>query len=415
LPRLKFREGTPNAGVLCAIYERQHTGTTPRPLPSQEPGGPLIAQPMSASGPTVVGLQNFLSNAAAAPIRLRPLAIVSGAVADVAVRRGDASALAGSARAFSAVELLTRATTGVATTMAPLPALMNAVKSNAALHAAVAAALHRLSEPRPNWAGFALDRPLIMGILNVTPDSFSDGGRFLDPARAIAHGRALLAAGADIIDVGGESTRPGAAPLAPEEEIARIEPVIRALAEVGAPISVDTRNPYVMEKALAAGARIINDVSALANPASLTVVAKAKAPVVLMHMRGEPGTMQQEPQYDLASFDIVEFLEARIVECTNAGIARDNIVVDPGIGFGKTKAHNLEILSRIALFHGLGTGILIGASRKSFLGAAVDARLPGSLAVAMHAVQHGVQILRVHDVAETRATIALAEALASAS
>jgi len=370
---------------------------------------------MSSSRPTVVDLPSFLSNAATAPIRLRPLAIVSGAIAETAIRRGDARALAGSTRAFSAVELLTRATTGVMTTMAPLPALMNAVKSSAALHAAVEAALHRLSEPRPNWAGFALDRPLIMGILNVTPDSFSDGGHFLDPARAIAHGRVLLAAGADVIDVGGESTRPGAAPLAPEDEIARIEPVIRALAEVGAPISVDTRHPRVMERALAAGARIINDVSALSNPASLAVAAKAKAPVVLMHMRGEPRTMQQEPQYDLASFDIVEFLEARIVECMDAGIARDNIVVDPGIGFGKTKAHNLEILARVALFHGLGTGILIGASRKSFLGASVDARLPGSLAVAMHAVQHGVQILRVHDVAETRATIALAEALAGAS
>jgi len=370
---------------------------------------------MSSSRPTVLDLPSFLSNAATAPIRIRPLAIISGATAETAVRLGDARRLAGSALAFGAAELLTRAATGIVTTTTPLPALMKAVKGEPALQAAVEMALRRLSEPRRNWAGFELRRPLIMGILNITPDSFSDGGRFLDAGCAITHGRALLAAGADIVDVGGESTRPGAAPVTPEDEIARIEPVIQALAEGGAPISVDTRHPRVMERALAAGARIINDVRALTNPDSLAIAAKAKAPVILMHMQGEPRTMQHEPRYDLASFDIVEFLEARIVDCMNAGIARDNIIVDPGIGFGKTKAHNLEILARVALFHGLGTGILIGASRKSFLGASVDTRLPGSLAVAMHAVQNGVQILRVHDVAETRAAIALTEALAGAS
>ncbi|HYL47796.1 MAG TPA: dihydropteroate synthase, partial [Stellaceae bacterium] len=275
-------------------------------------------------------------------------------------------------------------------------------------------ALHQLTQPRPRWAGFALDRPLVMGILNVTPDSFSDGGRFADPAGAIAHGRALIDAGADIVDIGGESTRPGALPVTPDDEFARIEPVIKALAAAGASISVDTRHASVMARALEAGARIINDIAALSHPGAMALAAKMRSPVVLMHMQGEPATMQQAPQYDLASLDIAEFLDARIAGCLGAGIARDAIVVDPGIGFGKTKAHNLEILARIGLLHGLGTGVLVGASRKSFLGGPVETRLAGSLAIAIHAVQQGVQIVRVHDVTETRAAIALTEALATA-
>ncbi|MBU6508138.1 MAG: dihydropteroate synthase [Alphaproteobacteria bacterium] len=291
---------------------------------------------------------------------------------------------------------------------------MHALKGEPELRATIDAALHRLTEPRSKWAGFTLDRPLIMGILNVTPDSFSDGGRFADCERAIAHGRALIAAGADIVDVGGESTRPGATPVTPDDEFARIGPVIRALAATGAVISVDTRHASVMARALEAGARIINDVAALSRPGTMALAAKTRAPVALMHMQGEPTTMQRAPRYDLASLDIVDFLEARISACIDAGITREAIVVDPGIGFGKTQAHNFEILARIGLLHGLGTGVLIGASRKSFLGGSVDARLPGSLAVAIHAVQQGVQIVRVHDVAETRAAIAVTEALATA-
>ncbi|HKR18771.1 MAG TPA: dihydropteroate synthase [Stellaceae bacterium] len=363
---------------------------------------------------TTMDLSTFLIAATGSPLRVRPVATIAGDVAAAGVRNGTAHWLAGSTRAFGAVELLSRTANGIATTVTPVPALLHALKGEPDLHTTIEAALHRLTAPRPNWAGFTLDRPLIMGILNVTPDSFSDGGRFADPARAIAHGRALVAAGADIVDVGGESTRPGAAPVTPDEEFTRVEPVIQALAAAGAVISADTRHASVMTRALKAGARIINDVAALSQPGAMDVAAKTHAPVVLMHMQGDPSTMQHAPRYGLASLDIVEFLEARIAACTNAGIARDAIVVDPGIGFGKTQAHNLEILARIGLLHDLGVGILIGASRKSFLGGTVDARLAGSLAIAIHAVQQGVQIVRVHDVAETRAAIATTEALATA-
>lgn len=211
------------------------------------------------------------------------------------------------------------------------------------------------------------------------------------------------------------STRPGAAPVTPEEEIRRIAPVVRALAASGAAVSVDTRHAPVMAMALEAGARIINDVSALTgDPASIGVLARGAGCVVLMHMQGEPATMQRAPAYSLASLDVLEFLEARIAACEAAGIARERIVADPGFGFGKARRHNLEILARIALFHALGTGVMAGLSRKSFVGevagAAVAARLPGSLAGALHAFGQGVQILRVHDVAATRQAIALARA-----
>lgn len=361
-----------------------------------------------------VDLTTFLTSATGSPLRVRPVATIAGEIADAGVRNGTAYWLAGSARAFGTVELLSRTANGIITTITPVPALMHALKGEPELHATMEAALHRLTAPRPKWAGFTFDRPLIMGILNVTPDSFSDGGRFDDPTRAVAHGRALVAAGADIVDVGGESTRPGAAPVTPDEEFARIGPVVAALAAAGTVISVDTRHASVMTRALEAGARIINDIAALSQLGAIEVAAKTRAPVVLMHMQGDPATMQHAPRYDLPSLDIVEFLEARIAACVNAGIVRDAIVVDPGIGFGKNQTHNLEILARVGLLHDLGTGILIGASRKSFLGGTADARLAGSLAVAIHAIQQGVQILRAHDVAETRAAIATTEALATA-
>src|SRR5579863_777059 len=381
------------------------------------PNNAAPVAPLVHGGYAATDLTTFLTaltTMAGSPLRVRPVATIAGEVATAGVRNGTAHWLAGSARAFSAVELLSRTANGIATTVTPVPALLHALKGEPELRATIDAALHRLTEPRPKWAGFTLDRPLIMGILNVTPDSFSDGGRFADPARAIAHGRALVAAGADIVDIGGESTRPGAAPVTPDDEFARIGPVIQALAAAGTVISVDTRHASVMMRALEAGGRIINDITALSQPGAIEVAAKTRAPVVLMHMQGDPSTMQRAPRYDLASLDIVEFLEARIAACVNAGIAHDAIVVDPGIGFGKTRAHNLEILARIGLLHDLGAGILVGASRKSFLGGAVDARLAASLAVAIHAVEQGVQILRVHDVAETRAAIAATEALATA-
>jgi dihydropteroate synthase len=277
-----------------------------------------------------------------------------------------------------------------------------------------------MSAARAPWAGFSLDRPLIMGVVNVTPDSFSDGGRWFDAEGAIAHGRALLEAGADIIDVGGESTRPGAAPLPPGEEIRRVEPVVRDLANANAVVSIDTRNKAVMESALAAGGRIINDVSALTHdPGSLALVARTGTPVVLMHMRGEPPTMQADPVYDSPLVEVLEYLGERINACGVAGIPRERIIVDPGIGFGKLVPHNLELLAGIGAFHSLGCGVAVGVSRKSVIarlsrGEPPEARLPGSLAAAFFALQQGVQILRVHDVAETRQALALWRAIAMA-
>ena len=278
-------------------------------------------------------------------------------------------------------------------------------------------ALDRITGPREAIAGLTFDRPRIMGIVNVTPDSFSDGGAFLDPQAAIAHGLALLAEGADILDVGGESTRPGAQPVSEDEERRRVLPVIRGLADAGATVSVDTRHAAVMRAAVAAGAAIINDVTALAgDPDSLQTAAEAAVPVVLMHMQGQPQTMQADPRYRDVVLDILDALEARIGACEAAGIPRARVVVDPGIGFGKTVAHNADLLARLSAFHALGCPILLGASRKSFIGrldgdAPADRRLPGSLAAALQALNQGAQILRVHDVAATRQAIAVWEAI----
>lgn len=353
---------------------------------------------------------------------LRPLGWLSGSTAASAVSQGLALPLAGGGLAFSLVEIIGRGETTIASAVVPLAKLREgAYRRGAPFTDRVALMLDRLSVARRPWAGFALDRPLLMGIVNVTPDSFSDGGDFVDPAGAVAHGRALLAAGADMLDIGGESTRPGAAPVAPAEEIRRIAPVIRELAGAGAVISVDTRHAPVMSAALDAGARIVNDVSALAgDERSLAVVARAGAAAVLMHMQGEPRTMQQAPRYALASLDIVDYLDDRIAACAAAGIPRERIAVDPGIGFGKRSAHNIEILARLGLFHALGCAVLLGVSRKALIGAPANAippkqRLPGSLAGAVYGLAQGAQILRVHDVAETQQAVAVWRAASAAA
>jgi dihydropteroate synthase len=277
--------------------------------------------------------------------------------------------------------------------------------------------LDRLTAPRAALAGLAMDRPQIMGILNVTPDSFSDGGRFLDPAAALAQAQAMVAEGAALLDIGGESTRPGAAEVPVADEIARTEPVIAALRDAGVPLSIDTRKAAVAQAALAAGAGIVNDVSALSLDAGMAgVVAAAKVPLVLMHARGTPATMQDAPLYDDVLLDVYDWLERRIAVAEAAGIARGRIVVDPGIGFGKTVAHNLALIRGLSLFHGLGCPVLLGASRKRFIGTIsgeeqADRRVAGSLAVALAGAAQGAQILRVHDVAETRAALALARAI----
>ena len=276
---------------------------------------------------------------------------------------------------------------------------------------------HRLSAKRPDFSGLAMDRPRLMGILNVTPDSFSDGGLFLRPEAALMQAR-KMAAGADILDIGGESTRPGAVEVLTDEETARTAPVIAALREGGldVPISIDTRKAAVAGAAFVAGATILNDVTALQfDPAMAGVVAASGRPVILMHSIATPETMQVDPHYDDVLLDVYDALAARLVEAEAAGIPRDKLAIDPGIGFGKTLQHNLTLLSRLSLFHNLGVPVLLGASRKRFIGtisAEADAqkRLPGSLAVALAGVAQGMQMIRVHDVAETRQALSLWQA-----
>jgi dihydropteroate synthase len=252
-----------------------------------------------------------------------------------------------------------------------------------------------------------LDQPQVMGVLNVTPDSFSDGGRFADASAAAAAGGDMAAEGAAILDVGGESTRPGAKPVWEGDEIERVVPVIRQLAGGGAAVSVDTRKADVMTAALAAGARLINDVSALTHDErSADTIAAARVPVVLMHHQGPPETMQQDPRYDDVLVEVYLWLEERIAAVEAAGIEREKILVDPGFGFGKAVAHNLELMNGLALLHSLGCPIVVGASRKRTIGALsneapVEKRLGGSIAFALKAVEQGGQIIRAHDVFET--------------
>jgi len=275
----------------------------------------------------------------------------------------------------------------------------------------------RLTAPRA-FGGLTFDQPRIMGILNVTPDSFSDGGLFYRPEAALMQAR-QMAAGADILEIGGESTRPGAVDVALEEEISRTAPVIAALLEAGldCPISIDTRKAGVARAALAAGAGIVNDVSALQfDPGMAAVLAATGAPVILMHAQGDPATMQSAPVYDDVLLDVFDFLQARVALAVAAGIPPSRIAVDPGIGFGKTLQHNLALLNRLGLFHDLGLPVLLGASRKRFIGtigAEADAarRMPGSLAVALSGVAQGMQMIRVHDVAETRQALSLWQAV----
>jgi dihydropteroate synthase len=322
---------------------------------------------------------------------LRPLGLFGGAAASRAMEAGRARPLAGGPLAFSSVETIGRGA--------------RAIHELRTLSTELAPQLERLSRSRPPFAGLRLDRPLLMGIVNATPDSFSDGGRFPDPQGAVRHGISLLEAGADLLDVGGESTRPGAAPVAAEEQIRRVEPVIRALADRGAVLSVDTRAPEVMRAALEAGARIVNDVSALAAPGALEAVAGSGASAILVHMQGAPETMQRDPHYEDVTFEVAAYLSSRISACVAAGIAPHRLALDPGIGFGKRGAHNAQLLDEIAILHALGVPVVLGASRKGWIGALEawppEERLGGTLAAAMAGLDRGVQILRVHDVAQS--------------
>jgi dihydropteroate synthase len=260
-------------------------------------------------------------------------------------------------------------------------------------------------------------RPLVMGILNVTPDSFSDGGLFFDEGTAVDHARLMAEEGADILDVGGESTRPGSDPVPAEEEMRRVVPVIRRLrGECGVSVSVDTQKAAVAEAALDAGAEVINDVSALrTDPDMPRLAAERRTPVVLMHMQGTPKTMQHEPTYGEVVREVGEWLERRLHGALASGLEPEQIIVDPGIGFGKTLQHNLEILRRLGELHRLGRPVLVGPSRKSMIGMVLDApadhRLHGTLAAVAAAVLAGCHIVRVHDVAPAREVVAVCEAI----
>lgn len=275
-----------------------------------------------------------------------------------------------------------------------------------------------LSAPRADIAGLSMDRPRLMGIVNATPDSFSDGGLFHDPGAAIAHGLKMVGDGADIIDVGGESTRPGAAVVADTEEAARIAPVIEGIrAQSNVVISIDTRKAQVARAARTAGADLVNDVAGFTYDAELApFCAQNTLPVCVMHAQGDPQTMQDNPFYDNVLLDVFDFLLERVLALVAQGIDRSQIIVDPGIGFGKTLDHNLTLLNGMSLFHGLGCPVLLGASRKKFIGTIGNApapmdRMPGSVAVALAGAAQGVQILRVHDVRETASALALWQAV----
>ncbi len=311
---------------------------------------------------------------------------------------------------FSAIELLVRGPDGSLTdavhAVGELDRLAQTIPAGA--KSRLELLLQQCHAPRTAPAGLSFGRPLIMGVVNVTPDSFSDGGDYLKADAAVSGALSLATDGADILDIGGESTRPGAEEVSVDEELGRVLPVIEQIGGCGRPISIDTRKADVMSGALEAGASIINDVSALEfDPKAMAVAAETDAPVILMHARGNPETMQKDPRYKDVLLDVFDYLEGRILACEAAGISRSRLIVDPGIGFGKTVEHNLALLRGLSLFRALGCPVLLGASRKSFIGrlsgtpAAKD-RLGGSLAAALWAVREGADIVRVHDVAATR-------------
>ena len=347
----------------------------------------------------------------ASRVYLRPAGFLYGEDGDAAIAAGVAGRLAGGAIAYAACEIIE----------GHAPGISRRAISYADLAASDQADLKELKERiearRSMPFGWQSARPMIMGIVNVTPDSFSDGGIFSDADEAIAHGEELLASGANILDVGGESTRPGAEPVPLDEEMRRAMPVIEGLVAKGAAVSVDTRKAPVMRAAADAGAGMINDITALTHdPDSLEVAAQSGLPVVLMHAAGDPRTMQNDPQYNDVVAEIYDYLSDRIAACEAAGIARDRLVADPGIGFGKTAQHNLDLLREFSVFHGLGVPLLIGVSRKGFIGAVsgeLDAkrRIPGSIAAALTTVAQGVQAIRVHDVAQTAQAISVWGAL----
>jgi len=342
-----------------------------------------------------------------------PRAMLAGAAAREAVEAGWAWPLLGD-KAYGAMDVSVRENGALQRLGAIVKSAYDKDASSlpGQMRAAIQAQMKALATPPPAFAGLDLTQPRLMGILNVTPDSFSDGGLFTDSEAAVAHARGMMDDGASMIDVGGESTRPGAEPVSEARELARVIDVVKALAGRGIPVSIDTRRAGVMSEALKAGATVVNDITALTGPKSLEVVTATGAGVILMHMQGEPATMQDNPTYEWAPGDIYDYLSARVAACVAAGIPKTRIAVDPGVGFGKTDSHNAQIMDHLTMFHGLGCALVLGASRKGFIGRMsrgepATLRLPGSLAAALHAVGQGAQILRVHDVFETRQALAV--------
>lgn len=323
--------------------------------------------------------------------------------------------LTGGPLSFAALEVIERGARGVVRRVIGLGDMLERDWGRHTL--AASDLLENIRMPRARLAGMSLDRPRIMGIVNVTPDSFSDGGSFLAAQSAIDHGLRLVEEGADILDIGGESTRPGSDTVPVEEELRRVMPVLEGLrAKTDARISIDTRKAEVMRRAAEAGADILNDVSALTHdPAALETAAASGLPIMLMHAQGDPKTMNDNPQYSDVALDVFDFLEQRIIACEKAGIPKAKLVADPGIGFGKHLHHNVAVLSAMSLYHGLGVPVLLGASRKKLIGQLCNVenakdRVPGSLAAALHSISQGVQIVRVHDVAATRQAVSIWQA-----
>jgi dihydropteroate synthase len=339
--------------------------------------------------------------AATTKLYVRPVGITYGAAANAAVAAGAALPLAGGPCAFALAELIEGVPGKTKTKIFAAQALAASGDAN------LKSLLARITAKRAPFAGLHLDRPVLMGIVNVTPDSFSDGGLYDTTEAAIARAAELAGAGAAIVDIGGESTRPGSDAVEVREEAARVIPVIKGVAGLPAVISVDTRKASVARAAAEAGAKILNDVSALTyDRKSAQVAAETGMSVVLMHAQGEPKTMQDDPRYEDVVLEVFDYLEGRIAAAGQAGIPQSRIAADPGLGFGKTLAHNLALLEHTSLFHGLGVPLLIGASRKRFIegltgGAEPRSREPGSHAAAIAAASQGAQILRVHDVAGT--------------
>jgi dihydropteroate synthase len=331
----------------------------------------------------------------------RPLGLCYGSDAGQLIASHRAGRLGGSAAiGFTLVERIRRDGKLVSREITPYADVLEAVEA-----------------PRGDFSGVAMDAPKIMGVVNVTPDSFSDGGLHGTAETGALHGLALAGQGAHILDVGGESTRPGSDAVSVDEELSRVIPVVKRLSDAGHVVSIDTRKAAVMREAVKAGAAIVNDVSALQHDAeSLRVVAELGCLVVLMHAQGDPRTMQLNPHYDDVALDVYDHLEGRVEACVAAGIPRSRIAIDPGIGFGKTFRHNLEILNQVTLFHGLGVAVLLGLSRKGFVGALTGEknagnRVHGSVGGAVQAALNGIHILRVHDVKATVEALAVATAV----